>query len=123
MKILLVDGEPTILGEMGKMLAQILPKAELCSFTSVRQAKRFAEQNEIGIAFLDADPRTVDGISLAKQLQTQKNERAAGVSGRTQRRPRKGKRAVRGSLGGCRRGKKHELSAPATRIFTPMKEA
>lgn len=68
MNVLLVDDELLSLKELTDAVADVLPEAELHSFTKAREAMEFAKNNPVDLAFLDINMRFLDGITMAKKL-------------------------------------------------------
>lgn len=70
MKILMVDDEKLVLSIEEKRVSSALPDAEIYAFNKSSEALEFAETNKIDIAFLDINMSIVDGITIAKHLQS-----------------------------------------------------
>ncbi|MBQ8451937.1 MAG: response regulator [Clostridia bacterium] len=68
MKVLLVDDENLQLIRLEKTVKNVLPNAELLSYTNPVRALEENENNKIDIAFLDIEMPELNGISLAKKL-------------------------------------------------------
>lgn len=69
MKILLVDDETILLETLRRIVAAVVPEAEVHSFSKAGEALEFARQTPIDVAFLDINMRIISGMELAKQLQ------------------------------------------------------
>lgn len=65
---LLVDDEPLLLRKLQRTVAEVLPEAEVCGYTSPKEPLAFAETARVDIAFLDIRMRGMDGLELAKAL-------------------------------------------------------
>ncbi len=68
MKILLVDDENLQLIRLKKAVKNVLPNAEIISYTNPIMVPKETEQNKIDIAFLDIEMPELNGITLAKKL-------------------------------------------------------
>ena len=68
MKILLVDDEELQLIRLEKSILNILPDAEVFSYTNSLKAFEECSNKNIGLAFLDIEMPELNGIQLAKKL-------------------------------------------------------
>lgn len=70
MKVLLMDDELMVLELLKERVVNVLPDAEIFAFSKSREALEFAKQNRIDIAFLDINMRVIDGVTVAKEIQS-----------------------------------------------------
>ena len=70
MNILFVDDEPLALDKLDRLLGTVAPEAEKHGFLHAQEAMAFAEANAIDVALLDINMRVLDGVTMAKQLQS-----------------------------------------------------
>lgn len=70
MRVLLMDDEIFVLELLKEQVMNVLPEAEYVSFTSSKEALDYAANNPIDIAFLDINMRIIDGVTVAKKLQS-----------------------------------------------------
>lgn len=68
MLLLLVDDEELQLTRLKKCVSNVLPEAELLSFTNPIKAYDESKDKDIDIAFLDIEMPGMNGIKLAKKL-------------------------------------------------------
>ena len=68
MRILAVDDERIALEGLLSVLRSCLPEAEIRGFRDGQEALKYAEENEIQLAFLDIEMRGMNGLDVAKQL-------------------------------------------------------
>ena len=68
MLILLVDDEELQLTRLKNCVSNVLPKAELLSFTNPIKAYDESKDKDVNIAFLDIEMPGMNGINLAKKL-------------------------------------------------------
>lgn len=66
MKILAVDDETLLLGELKKAILKACPNSEITAYTTAEKAVLYAKNNVVDIAFLDIQMPDTDGIELAK---------------------------------------------------------
>lgn len=70
MNVLLVDDEIIVLELLKETVMKVLPQANSVSFASSREALEYAEHHPIDIAFLDINMRIIDGVTMARKLQS-----------------------------------------------------
>ena len=70
MRMIYVDDEPFALDKLDRLLAAVVPEAERHGFLRAQEAMAFAEANAIDVALLDINMRMLDGVSMAKRLQS-----------------------------------------------------
>lgn len=70
MNILLVDDEIPALNELEDAVKDSLPNSNLYSFSKASKAMEFIINTQIDIAFLDISMRFMDGITMAKKINT-----------------------------------------------------
>ena len=70
MNILFVDDEPLALDKLDRLLGAVAPEAEKHGFLRAQEAMAFAEANAIDVALLDINMRVLDGVTMAKRLQS-----------------------------------------------------
>ena len=70
MRIIYVDDEPFALDKLERLLAAVAPEAEKHGFLRAQEAMAFAEANAVDIALLDINMRMLDGVTMAKRLQS-----------------------------------------------------
>ena len=70
MRIIYVDDEPLALDKLDRLLGTVAPEAEKRGFLRAQEAMAFAEANAIDVALLDINMRVLDGVTMAKQLQS-----------------------------------------------------
>ncbi|MBO5278946.1 MAG: response regulator [Lachnospiraceae bacterium] len=69
MKYLIVDDEPLVLRDIGRMVKEIAPSdSEIFCADNYEEALEYARQNELYVAFLDIDMPGMTGLELAKHL-------------------------------------------------------
>ena len=68
MNILIVDDEPIVLSAMTRTVRNVLPAAEIRSFTDAEEALDYAAAFSVDLAFLDINMRYIDGITVARRL-------------------------------------------------------
>ena len=68
MKILLVDDESLQLTRLEECVKQVLPEAELFTYSNPVKALEESKDTQIDIAFLDIEMPQINGIVLAKSL-------------------------------------------------------
>ena len=68
MKILLVDDEPLQLTRLSKTVKNVVPAADIISYTNPVLALKENKKEKIDIAFLDINMPELSGIQLAKSL-------------------------------------------------------
>lgn len=70
MDIIAVDDEMLVLKGQEILLRRVLPDAEIHTFHEARMALDYAKGAKVDVAFLDINMRLVDGLTLAKELQS-----------------------------------------------------
>ena len=70
MNILFVDDEPLALDKLDRLLGAVAPEAEKHGFLRAQEAMAFAEANAVDVALLDINMRVLDGVSMARRLQS-----------------------------------------------------
>ena len=70
MRIIYVDDEKLALDKLDRLLAAALPEAELHGFLLAQEAMDFAAKNTVDVALLDINMRVLDGVTMAKRLQS-----------------------------------------------------
>ena len=70
MNILFVDDEPLALEKLDRLLAAVAPEAERHGFLRAQEAMDFAAENAVDVALLDINMRVLDGVTMAKRLQS-----------------------------------------------------
>lgn len=68
MTVLIVDDETILLNHLKKVVAQILPEAQIEGFDNCDEALSFADDNKIDIAFLDIQMVGMTGLEFASNL-------------------------------------------------------
>ena len=70
MRILYVDDEKFALDKLNRLLAIVAPDAERHGFLQAQEAMDFSKENAVDVALLDINMRVIDGVTMAKQLQS-----------------------------------------------------
>ena len=70
MRIIYVDDEQFALDKLERLLGAVEPEAEKRGFLRAQEAMAFAETNAIDVALLDINMRVLDGVTMAKRLQS-----------------------------------------------------
>ena len=70
MRIIYVDDEPFALDKLERLLATAAPEAEKHGFLHAQEAMDFAAENAIDVALLDINMHVLDGVTMAKRLQS-----------------------------------------------------
>ena len=73
MKILALDDEENALKLLTNAIKKCLPSVEIYCFQEANEALEFAKSNQVDVAYLDIEMRTINGISFAKNLKTLNN--------------------------------------------------
>ena len=70
MNILFVDDERLALDKLDRLLSAVAPEAKRRGFLRAQEAMAFAAENAIDVALLDINMRVLDGVTMAKRLQS-----------------------------------------------------
>lgn len=74
MKIVVADDEQILLMYLEKLISDLLPDAEIFSFSNTKAVLESAKENKFDIAFLDINMPGITGIKLAKELKNLNNK-------------------------------------------------
>ncbi|MBQ0072462.1 MAG: response regulator [Spirochaetales bacterium] len=70
MNIIAVDDEMLVLKGQEIVLRRVMPDAEIHTFHEAKAALDYAKEQKVDVAFLDINMRILDGLTLARELQT-----------------------------------------------------
>lgn len=66
--VIIVDDNKRVLAGGLELLTEVMPGPEIIGFSSASAALRFAENHEVGIAFVDIELGRTNGLKLCQQL-------------------------------------------------------